>query len=149
MKRRINTLLLIGIIGTATSGFQFATIYGQVIWGDKNIWWTPSSMALPLHVTAEEFQISLNGEQLQDHLGRGSLSAIDKAGQSYRVAPNDIKVRLNNWNKTRASILHGAVFAALLLGCSLTFLVLGILQLARREETREPGASADAVKLRR
>ncbi|RPH51706.1 MAG: hypothetical protein EHM85_05725 [Desulfobacteraceae bacterium] len=134
MNKKINALLLIGIIGTTTAGFQFAAKYGQVMWGNKDIWWTPMSLALPLHKTTQEFQIFINGELLHDHLDHGSLAATDKAGQSHRVVSDDIKIRLNNWYKTEASLLHSAVFAAFLLGSSLTFLILGIAQLAARRE---------------
>jgi len=142
MKRDINALLLIGIIGAAVLGPQFAVQYGRATWGDKDIWWTPASLALPLQETKQEFRVFLSGEPLQGHLERGSLSATDPNGRSYQVVSEDIRVRLNNWNKVRASHLHSAVLSAFMLGVSVTFLLLGVLQFAtrRRRQTRKPDA---------
>jgi hypothetical protein len=135
MKGRINALLIIGIIGTAVTGFQFATQYGQAMCGNKDIWWTPASLALHLAETKNEFQISIGGELLQGHIDRGSLSATDKDGKQYRVVSEDIKIRLNNWSKTKASILTNAVISAFALGASLVFLILGIAQkVAKRKD---------------
>lgn len=147
MKREINALLLIGIIGTAVAGSQFAVNYGRATWGDKDIWWTPASLALPLEDTKHQFRIFLSGEPLQNHLEEGSLSATDSSGQSYRVVAEDLRVRLNNWNKVKASHLHSAVLSAFMLGVSLTCLFLGVLQSvtsrkkAPKQDSDPPGRS--------
>lgn len=138
MKRTMNALLFIGVIGTAVSGFQFALTYGKAMWGNRDIWWNPHAMALSLDETRQDFQLLLSGDILQDHIARGSLSAVDSTGQPYRVVSDDIKVRLNNWHKVRASFLHSAVLLAFLLGVSLTCLVMGVVQsLTRRRETTQ------------
>jgi hypothetical protein len=131
MKQKINTFLLIGIIGTFVFGAQFAVQYGKAVWGSKTIWWTPMPLALPLSETGNNFKIFINNELLDNHIERGSLSAKDSAGQTYRVAPENIRVGLNNWPEVRASFLHASVFAAFFLGVSLTLLILGLGQIFR------------------
>ena len=139
MKNTWKPFLLIGMIGIFTSGSQFAAKYIEAMWGDKDIWWTPMSLALPLSDTAQEFKIFVSGEPLQNHIQRGTLNATDKTGRPYRIVADDVKVRLNNWNKTRASRFHHAVYLALMLGSSVTFFAIGIAQLIsqRRQVNQE------------
>ena len=129
MRMKFNAFLLIGLIGIFTSGSQLTAKYIEAMWGDADIWWTPMSLALPLSETTNEFRIFVGGESLQKHIERGSLHATDKAGQSYRVVADDIKVRLNNWNTTRASRFHHATYLALAFGSSVTFFGIGLGQL--------------------
>ncbi|MBN2467304.1 MAG: hypothetical protein JXD19_04060 [Deltaproteobacteria bacterium] len=140
MRKKINALLLIGIIGSVVCGSHFAVTYGRALWGPSDIWWTPISMALPLDETTQEFNILVSNELLQDHLKRRSLTATDLEGKSYQVVSDDIEVRLNNWHKVKASFLHSAVFAAFMLGVSITCLILGAVQvLTRRDGRKETG----------
>jgi hypothetical protein len=126
--RKINALLIIGITGSIIFGIQFTIHYGRTIWGNKDMWWTPMSMALPLSKTDQKFKLFLKDELLQDYIKQGALSATGPNGKTYCVATEDFKIRLNNWNKTKASFLQSAVFAAFFLGISITCLILGITQ---------------------
>ncbi len=91
-----------GLIGTLVSGSQLAAAYWQVFQGRQDIWWTPMQLALSLSDIGGHFELHISGERLQRHLERGSLSARDRNGMEYRVAPKDIKVRLNNWQQIKA-----------------------------------------------
>ncbi|HDQ44150.1 MAG TPA: hypothetical protein ENN17_01460 [bacterium] len=126
---KFNAWLLFGIIGVSLFGSQFGIYYGRAVWGNADIWWTPRNMALPPEDTKNEFELFVKGDLLQDHLERGSLSATDPDGESKTLNSGDIAVRLNNRHKTKASLLHVAVFMALLLGASLMSLVVGIRQM--------------------
>jgi hypothetical protein len=135
MKKQINALIVIGIIGTAIFGANFAAKYTQANWGNKDIWWTPMSMALPLNETQQEFELYIKGELLQKHLEAGALSVADKTGKSLLVGSDDIKIRLNNWNKMKSSMLNSAAISAFSLGISLAVLILGVVQyVANKEE---------------
>ena len=136
MRRRLSPLLLAGLIGTAVSGPIFVEQYGAAVWGDQNIWWTPLELALPLAVAADEFELYLGGELLQRQVERGALAVKNKQGTMRPVAPAEIRIRLNNWQKIRAERLHGAVFAALSLGISLACLGLGLVQLLQNRKNR-------------
>jgi hypothetical protein len=124
MKRTINPLLLAGIIGTAVFGSMFAGEYGVAVWGDQNIWWPPLEMALPLPATANDFEAHVGGLLLQQQAELGALAVKDEKGTMRPVAPSEIRVRLNNWQRIRAERLHGAVFAALSSGISLACLAI-------------------------
>jgi hypothetical protein len=144
MKNTWKPFLLIGMIGIFTCGSQFAAKYIQAIWGNQNIWWTPMQMALSLDETKNDFAIFISGETLQKHIDRGSLSATDQSGKPYRVVPADIKVRINNWYQTKASLLHWSVYLALFLGSCITFFGIGLAQWIvhrRRTNQREPQSS--------
>jgi hypothetical protein len=134
MKRKFNELLIIGITGTAIFGSIFAVNYGETVWGNKDIWWTPISMALPLNETKQEIELYIKGELLQKHLERGTLIAVGKEGQSSPLVANDVNVRLNNWNKIKASKLNNVTVSSLFLGVSLTLLVMGFIQYFKKEK---------------
>lgn len=136
MKGKINALFLIGVIGTVVFGFHFGLQYGRAVWGNSDIWWTPMSMAMSLHETRQTFNLFLGDELLQDHLARSSLSATDSKGRSYPIVADDIKVRINNWYKIKASFLHFAVFTGILLGGSIACLIMGTIELfTKRKNT--------------
>jgi hypothetical protein len=134
MKKRVNALLVIGITGTIVLGFHFGVQYGRAMWGNRSIWWTPKVMAVSLDETRQYFELFLSNELLQDHLKRRSLSATERNGKTYQVVPEDIKIRLNNWYKVKASFLNSAVFSAFMLGISVTCLILGLAQLRKPRE---------------
>ena len=125
---KMNGLLIAGIIGLSVFGAQFGIQYGRVLWGNKDIYWTPKSMALPLSETQHNFEVFVSGDLLQNHLNRKSLSATDPQGERYQLRAEDIVVRLNNWQKVKSTILHTAIWLAFMLGMSLMCLLVGIKQ---------------------
>jgi hypothetical protein len=128
VKKKLNALMLIGIIGTIVTGSEFVSEYGRAIWGNKDIWWTPESMTIPLRDTRSEVEISIGREPLWSLVDHGSLAIMDQAGQPHIIQPADVRARINNWQKTRASMLHYSVFTAFLVGISLSCLVMGLVQ---------------------
>jgi hypothetical protein len=135
MQKRVNSLLIVGIIGTVVLGFHFGVQYGRAMWGNSHIWWTPKAMAVSLDETRQYFELFLSDELLQDHLKRRSLSATERDGKTYQVVPEDIKIRLNNWYRVKASFLNSAVFSAFVLGISVTCLIMGLARLRMRRES--------------
>ena len=135
MKRKMNLLLIIGLVGTPIAGTQFGLDYGRAIWGETQIWWTPLQLALPLEQTSNQFQILLDNEPLANHLTRNSLTALGAEGLAYFVTPEMVRVRLNNWPQVQAGMLHMAVYSALALGVSLTCLIAGAVEFFRQVPT--------------
>jgi len=134
MKRKINEMLAIGITGTAIFGSFFAADYGDAIWGNKDIWWTPMSMALSPNDTRQDFELYVKGELLQKHLERGTLIVVNQEGQSSPVIAKDVRVRFNNWNKIKASKLNNASLFAFVFGASFSLLIIGVFRLIKERK---------------
>ncbi|MBN2103571.1 hypothetical protein JW835_05965 [bacterium] len=133
--KKMNGWLLIGITGVAVFGSHFGIQYFRAVRGRNDIWWTPKSMALPLDKTRQNFEIFLNDETLQDHLARGSLQVTNPEGETRRIVSDDVTARLNNWYKTKASLLHSAIFPAFFLGISVMSLIVGVIRSLTKDKT--------------
>jgi len=128
MYKQINSLLITGLIGTIIFGAGFASTFYRSFWGEEDIWWTPRTMGLSIEERSNIFEMYIAGELLQKRLSEGTLLGIDKDGIKYPVVSKDISIRLNNWNKVRASILVNSILSAFLLGISVTLLTTGLVQ---------------------
>lgn len=128
MRRRVNSLLLVGFIGVMTVAPGFFTNLYRVMKGDPTIWWTPLSMQLPIDATKNSFELFISGKLLQKHLAEGTLCAVNENGEHYQVVSQDIGIRLNNWDRTRVSLLSGIAVRSFLFGIALTLLAIGLGQ---------------------
>jgi len=108
-RRKINPLVLVGLIGIFTVGSNFGMQMYRAFGGNRDIWWTPRELALPLEDTENSFSMNIGGRSIDEHLRRGSLFVRDSSGDEYSVVPRDVEVRMNNWFKVRSSILASAV----------------------------------------
>lgn len=142
MKQSTRALLLIGVIGCCTLGSHFFARYAQAVWGDRENWWTPRSMALPLNETRDDFRVFVGDELLQDRIRDGALYIAGDAGEPTPVSAETVEVRMNNWPATKAGLLHGAVISAFGFGANAAFLGLGIGRWII--ERRSGGASRQA-----
>jgi hypothetical protein len=127
-KKPINPLLLSGLILLFTIGPIFITNVYRAFGRNQNIWWTPSSLALPAEKTRNDFQLFIGGKLLQKHLSEGTLFVLDKEGEKYPVSSKDVRVRLNNWYKTRSNFLAKAVSTGFAFGIAITLFVVGLIQ---------------------
>jgi hypothetical protein len=132
-QRRMNPLLLMGLIGVFTIGSTLAAQVYRAFWGDKGIWWTPPGMSLKVEETGNDVAISIGGKLLQKHLAEGTLFAVDPNGTQYRVVSRDVGVRLNNWERVKASLLTTATLSSFCFCVSLTLLILGLIQWEREK----------------
>jgi len=128
IKKQINTLLWIGLIGTLIVGTSFITDIYRAFWGDRSIWWTHQAMRLPLEETRDNLEIYIGGETLRKHLSDRTLFSVDKNGKQYPIVSKDITVRLNNWDKTKASILTNTTISGFAFGVAITLLMMGLIQ---------------------
>jgi len=129
--RKINTLLWIGLTVFFMIGSSFAVDVYQVFRGDNGIWWTNQASKLPLEEARGSFELYIQGKLLQKRLSDGTLFAVDKDGRQYPVVPGDIAVRLNNWDKVKASILADTTLSGFALGVAAALLVVGLIQYLR------------------
>ncbi len=141
--RQLNPLLLIGLLGTLSAGTSFIANVSQAFWGNHEIWWTPQAMRIPIGQTNSSFDLYIAGKPLQKHLSEGLLYSVSGNGEHYRVAPADIDVRLNNWDRMKASFLTKAAITGPAFGAALALLVIGLVQvLAPRKAARRYAAGA-------
>lgn len=134
MNKRINALLLIGLIGTLTIGTSFVVDVYRAFWGENRIWWTPQALRLPIEETRNHFELYIAGESLRKHLSEGTLFSVDEKGEQYRIVSKDISVRLNNWDKVKASILTNTTMSGFGFGVAITLLVIGLIQVLAKKK---------------
>jgi len=134
-KTKLNALLIIGIIGVFTIGINFVIQIYRVFGSNQDIWWTATTMPLTIDKTKESFELSINGKTIQKHLADGTLLALNDEGNQQSVVSGDISVRLNNWNKVKASILINALFSGVLFGAGITMFIIGLIQLLNRRSS--------------
>lgn len=137
--KKMNALLLIGMIGVLTIGVNFGIQLHRAFGGNQGIWWTPKPMALNIEETRGAFELFIEDKLLQSHLADGTLMVARSDGDLHRLASNDVAVRLNNWHKVKASILAQALPSCFLFGVSLTMLVLGLYQFLTRKKAHQEG----------
>jgi len=128
MNRQINALLWIGLIGMLLIGTSLFTDLYRAFWGDRTIWWTHQGMRLPIEETKDNFELYIGGEPLRKHLSNGTLFSVDKNGTRYPVVSKDITVRLNNWEKVKASTLTYTTMSGFAFGGAITLFVIGLIQ---------------------
>jgi hypothetical protein len=134
MIKRINTLLWIGIFGTLVVSTGLFTDIHRAFSGDQGIWWTHQSMKLPIEETKGNFELFIGGDPLWKHLAQGTLISVDKDGKQYSVVAQDVTVRLNNWEKVRASILERTTVSGFAFGVAITLLVIGLIQFFQQKK---------------
>lgn len=125
---RNHPLLWIGLTGTLIFGTGFLTGMYRAFWGDETVWWTHQTMRLPIEEARDSFELYIGGELLNKRLSDRTLFAVDKNRKQVPVAAGDIAVRLNNWDKIRASFLISAAISGFFFGVSICLLAVGVVQ---------------------
>ena len=65
-----------------------------------DIWWTPRTMLVPLAETRDRVEIYTRGKPLAALLQAGQLRIAEEGGSSI-LAPSDVGLRFNNWDRVR------------------------------------------------
>ena len=106
----------------------------------SDIWWTPHAMAVPFTESKDRVEIYARGEPLAALLQAGQLRVAEGGGCTV-VAPSEVGLRFNNWDRVRAERLPLLlVYAAVCGVTALMFLLVLTGRLAYRGE-RERGAA--------
>ena len=66
----------------------------------SDIWWTPRTMLVPLAETRDRVEIYTRGKPLAALLQAGQLRIAEEGGSSI-LAPSDVGLRFNNWDRVR------------------------------------------------
>ncbi len=137
MRGKLNPMLLIGLIGLFTVGINVGITLARIYAGNENIWWTPHKLALPLEDAQSSFVVLVREVPMKLFLDSGQLAVRAADGECQVLQPGDVRVRLNNWQKTRAQLMQGALISCFALGMILIFLLWGIVEY-RKEKKQGP-----------
>jgi hypothetical protein len=89
----------------------------------RDIWWTPRPMALSLTESADRVEIYARGRPLAALLERGQVRVVEDTRTSV-LAPGDVRLRFNNWDRVRAAQFPGLLIPAAACGAAVLMLVL-------------------------
>lgn len=137
--KKMNALLMVGMIGVLTIGVNFGVQLKRAFGGDPGIWWTAKTMPLSIEETKDAFELFIDDKFLQKHLADGTLMIARGGGDLDHLVSSDIAVRLNNWHRIRSSILAQALPSCFLFGVSLTMLTMGLYQVLARKKIGSAG----------
>lgn len=103
----------------------------------SDIWWTPFAMLVPFTDGTDRVEVYVRGEPLTALLHVGRLYVREEGGTSV-VAPGDVGLRFNNWDRVRAERIPFLLVCAASAGAiALALLLVLTGRLAYRgEETR-------------
>lgn len=142
MDRRINGLSIVGIIMLFVSlGHLIPMLVER---GD--IWWTPKQLALSLGEAEGRVRIYLRDEPIEDRLEKGCLYVVNEEGNRQKVGRDDVRLRLNNWDRRRASLLTSAIIETSAATAGFMLLVFGLFVLPaiyRRQAASTPPVQTD------
>ena len=122
-------LLIIGSIFLFSSGLNLVRLWGQ----RPDIWWTPPDMAVALAASGDRVKIYVRGEPLEEALSGGHLQLATDSGVAP-LAPADVTLRFNNYDRVRAGRLPGVLSASVGVGAALVLLVIGMVGLNPKPE---------------
>ena len=105
----------------------------------SDIWWTPHAMAVPFTESTDRVEIYARGKPLAALLQAGQLRIAEDGGCTV-LAPSEVGLRFNNWDRVRAErVPLLLVYAAVCGATAFTFLLVLTGRLAYRGE-RDSGA---------
>ena len=139
MKTIVNPLLLVGFLGTMVFGSHFAANAARAFWGDRDIWWTPRSLRLPLDRTENEFALYVGEKPFAELLAGGLLRVVDENDEIRVLHPDNVRVGINNWHKTRASFLAHSTISGVAFGAFLALLGVGLAGLRTQRKNAKTG----------
>lgn len=87
-----------------------------------DIWWTPHALAVPLVYGGDRVEVYVRGALLRDLVAAKRLMLTAGEGATV-VAPDDIRLRFNNWDRVRVGqvplLLGSAALAGFFAACLL------------------------------
>lgn len=91
-----------------------------------DIWWTPTTMRVPLSESRDRAEIYVGGILLQEHLRSGRLLLAGEQGTA-RVDEATMGLRFNNWDRVRSQQIPGLLSYAAGAGAAGFTLLFGVL----------------------
>ena len=99
-----------------------------------DIWWTPTTMPVPLAESGQRVEIYAHGQPLAKLIQAGKVQVLDE-GRPVSLGAGDVGLRFNNSDRVRAERLPRLLLSAALFGAvTLYLLMLLTNRLVYREE---------------
>ncbi len=147
---QINPLVWTGLFGVLTIGTGFFIDLHQAFRGEQNIWWTNRDKGLSIELTQDAFELYVAGMLLQKRLEGRDLFLADDEGITHPVLPGDISVRLNNWERRKASLLTRTTVSGFFFGAAFALLIVGLFpgigELKKKDERDNAPFGTDTTK---
>ncbi len=128
MKRKLNPLFFLGLFGFFLFGSFCVLDFISTFFGDKNIYWTNSSMLIPFKNSGNNFEIYVKDGLLQKRVEERRIFYYEDDGSYSLLNLNDLKYRENNYFKVKSSILTRLFIYSFLFGLSIGFLFTGLFK---------------------
>jgi len=128
VKRKLNPLFFLGLFGFFLFGSFCVLDFISTFFGDKNIYWTNSSMLIPFKNSGNNFEIYVKDGLLQKRVEERRIFYYEDDGSYSLLNLNDLKYRENNYLKVKSSILTRLFIYSFLFGLSIGFLFTGLFK---------------------
>ena len=89
----------------------------------SDIWWTPTTMAVPLSDASKRVEVLIRGRSLRPLVDGGQISLTTDSTAPV-VSAGDITFRFNNWDRVRAQQIPEMLVYALMIGVAGVLLIL-------------------------
>jgi hypothetical protein len=106
-----------------------------------DIWWTPRGAQVPLAESHDRVAIYVAGAELDDLVAAGRLR-LQRDQVASAVAPHDVAMRFNNWDRVRAQQLPAIVIAGVTAGAAAALLMMGLILTLVERPPRAGGGRA-------
>lgn len=124
MKKKNNSLFFLGLTGLIIVGSFFIADLFSTFFGNKNIYWTATTMMLPYEKSTNDFEIFIRGELLQKSITENKLVLYDKNETFTNVTLDDLSYRLNNYYKVKSSNLTKLIFTSFFFGVFVSIFIV-------------------------
>ena len=115
-------LLIFGGVFFLMSALQLVTFFNQ----PADIWWTPKALGLPLADTSDRVEVYVRGVAFQEHVKAGRVQLLTDTGTTP-VTESDVRLRFNNWDRTKAQRIPSLLRTGIGLGASGVLFLFGVL----------------------
>lgn len=114
--------LLFGGLFLTLSLFRLYNLWDQ----PPGIWWTPQHLAVRLETVGDRLEIFVGSTPLQKAISEGRVSLGGKESSGLPVAESDVTVRLNNYDRVRASRVPAFIGFGAGAGAAAVLLLFGL-----------------------
>jgi hypothetical protein len=128
-----NGLWITGIIILFVFGSNWVILALQ----RNDIWWTPATMKLSLEESSDRVLIFVQNEDMRNLVADGKL-LIRNDGEDVVLKPEDVGLRLNNWDHVRASQVWQFAMNASMTTLGIVLLILGLAPMIGSRKKEEP-----------